>query len=174
MEAVPSSFPLRTTELTAGYQLLRVKGTQATHVCAITPVVSVWCHWLADIQRTVPCLIGTCGPCKQFVPRRPLSYCGALHYRLAGDKFAWTRATLEVPFSTGLKLNDLRCQTLELRRIKRLGPVSVAIFKPRDLPPSCPPWDFLCGLCRMWRLPQGCQLCLVSPDQYSMVDVAHG
>ena len=153
--------------------LLRVKGTAPTHVQVANPVYSWWMHWAADIARTVPCLLSTCENCKRCSPRRPLSYCGVLHYRFSGDGMKWARQTLELPFSTGIALHGLRGRTVGLRRIRPHGPVQIDFFAPKEKPPIVEPWDIVPGLSNMWRLPQGCQLALVHRDQWEMVAVAH-
>jgi|SRR5215813_1032208 len=146
--------------------LLRVKGTYEIVVVPVCNVVGVWCHWLSEIKRTVACINTNCPNCNHGHPRRPLAYCGVLHFRTFADGTAFIPSTLELPMPAGHALGELGKHPVALKRTKAQGPVGIRSVQLREPVPACSAWNFLTGLRRMWRVNQSMQLAFVEPSEW--------
>jgi hypothetical protein len=84
--------------------LVRVKGKYQLAVVVTGPVMSFYMHWNPVLNRTQPCVLHECQGCSDFQPKRPLSYCSSMIYRVANSVSEWRPAILEVPWATGVNL----------------------------------------------------------------------
>lgn len=153
--------------------LVRVKGS---HSIAIVPLgnVHTWLmHWFAMDKRTQPCVLDRCQGCKEYLPRRPLSYVAIAHLVVRDDGPAWSPGILEVPLSTGCEVNERRGQAVCLRRMRPRGPIQVGTFSTQIGQPTFGKFDIVPSLLRLWRLTPDLQLRLLDPSEWTMWAVAH-
>lgn len=153
--------------------LIRVRGQRGLPIIPIGPVHTWLMHWCEMDQRTIPCLMQECQPCRVFQNRRPLSYVAVLHLVPGDAGPKWSPAVLEIPLSTGLRLSELRNHTLGLKRERPRGPVLVGTFTTATPLPPLTTFDIVPTLLRLWRLPSSVQLRLLAHSDLQMWNVAY-
>lgn len=145
----------------AGLPLLRIRAGRQHTVTLGCQHEDCYVHWVPEIARTMPCVLGSCVACVALSPRRAMTYAACLHWRMHGEKFSWCPALLEVPWTTGKMLLELPREPLALRRERPNGPVNVGKFLFDMSKPVFDGFDVLPVLFGMWRLPASTMLARV-------------
>src|ERR1043166_3358326 len=79
--------------------ILRIKGSTASVLTPIGLPHGLMMHWIPELHRTQPCIIGQCAGCVAGHPTRPLAYMAVLLCKHGSDGFYWQPRVLEVPHS---------------------------------------------------------------------------
>lgn len=142
-------------------ELVRVRAGR--HVTAMVGgmVASYYVHWVVDQKRTQACVLGNCPHCRAFIPRRPMTYCEAMTFRLRGETFQWLPAILEVPWAAGVTLGQMGKKVVALKRERACGPVNIGTFLFDHGCPNQVHFELVPHLMRMWGIPPQTQLALV-------------